>query len=592
MSKLTTPQLEAVNHDGHLLIVAGPGSGKTSTSIAKARRILRDPDRSLVMVTFTKEAAEEMRKRLLTALSAANLRAPDESRVLIGTFHSIALRHLKRDGLTKKLLGPQAQDFLYRDAAFACNVDKDDWADVQKGFEQVMYAADPDSVDVSSLTHRVVAHYRKLVAATGNIDLYTVMRDVALRATDGSLAPLPYTDMLVDEGQDTDGLQRMWIFAHARAGCRVTIVGDDDQSIYEWRNALGYEGMKSFLDTFQARRIELGDNFRCRSEVLTPAVTLISRNQKRLVKHLVAKRASGGCMAAFMAGAKQNEMVGDLMEALPEKHTNAAVLARTNRSLDALEIVLRGRGISYTRLGKSIWEQSAIAGYLGLLQTLLDGSPAGMLSVLQLRNIDPSTRHELLDVHRGNVASFLDGTVPDLGSATAADKSTLQAIAKDLSYWRRQLRAGGSHAGGSVREVVLEVAQVYGSWTRNDHHKYLLSLCSEILANRLKGTLSARLQTVQRKQRDEAAKITLMTMHGAKGLEFETVHIIDANKVEDGSTLLHPEAERRLMYVAMTRAKNCAVLWVSSTAHTNIAEADLQVRANWKELLASVSASG
>lgn len=587
-TNLTPQQQEAVLHDGHLLIVAGPGSGKTSTSVAKATRILQDAKRSLVMVTFTREAAEEMRKRLLKSLTDAGMRPPTEDRLVVATFHSIAIRHLKRHGLTMKVLSPAAQGALYRDALFAAEVDKDAWGDVQKEFEKVMYSLDQETVDVMPITRDVVSRYRQLLKATGQIDLYTVMRDCALRAHDGRMPTLSFTDMLVDEGQDTDELQRLWIFAHARAGCRVTIVGDDDQSIYEWRNALGFEGMRSFLETFRAHRIELGDNFRCRAEILAPAALLISNNQQRLGKRLVARRGRGGLICAFRSASsdEQNKLLADLIEAEPDRHANTAVLARTNRSLDLLEIVLRTRGIAYTRLGKSIWDQPVIAGYLGLLQALLDGNPSGLLPVLQMRKVSHEVRSDLLIALGGDASSYLDGTVPDLDSLTGSDKATLRELAKTFSYWRRQLR------GGAVREVILDSGEQYAGWTTQKPAKTLLDLCSRILAD-LRGALSARLLLVSRKDREAAgAPIVLMTMHGAKGLEFETVHIIDANKNDDGSEIVRPEAERRLMYVAYTRAKNCCVIWHSGEAHPTIGESQVVLQKTREDLFQSVRSSG
>jgi DNA helicase-2/ATP-dependent DNA helicase PcrA len=583
-ANLTPQQQEAVVYDGHLLIVAGPGSGKTSTSVAKATRILKDAKRSLVMVTFTKEAAEEMRKRLLKSIAEAGMRSPNEERLVVATFHSIAIRHLKRHGLKTKVLSPAAQGALYRDAVITAGVAKDEWGDVQKEFEKVMYSVDQDKVEVKAITMKVVARYRQLLKATGQIDLYTVMRDCALRAHDGSMPPLPFTDMLVDEGQDTDDLQRLWIFAHARAGCRVTIVGDDDQSIYEWRNALGFEGMRSFLDTFRAHRIELGDNFRCRAEILAPAALLIGHNKQRLGKKLLARRGRGGAIAAFRAssGDEQTSLLADLIEAAPQHHEDVAVLARTNRSLDMLEIVLRMRGIAYTRLGKSIWEQPVIAGFLGLLQTLLDGNPSGLLPVLQMRNVSHEVRADLLVSLGGDVSSYLDGTIPELDSLDSTDKSTLRELAKVFSYWRRQLRAG------AVREVILDAGDQYAGWTTQKPAKKLVELCSRILAD-LRGTLSARLMVVSRKDRDtDQAPIVLMTMHGAKGLEFQTVHIIDASKNDDGAEVVRPEAERRLMYVAYTRAKNCCVVWHSGEGHSTIGESQVVYQKTREDLLALV----
>ncbi|TWO71486.1 ATP-dependent helicase [Caenimonas sedimenti] len=593
MASLSPRQREAVAHDGHLLIVAGPGSGKTTTTVAKAARTLKNPARSLVMVTFTKDAAEEMRKRLVAALTRAEVRQPDESRLVVATFHSIAIRHLKRNGMRLKVLSPQQQDMIYRDAAMSADVDRDAWGDVQKEFERVMYAVAPDSVDVAPITQRVVARYRDLLRATGQTDLYTVMRDCAIGAHEGTLPPLPFTDMFVDEGQDTDDLQRLWIFAHARVGVRVTIVGDDDQSVYEWRNALGYEGMRSFLETFNAHRIELGENYRCRSEILTPAANLIQCNQRRLGKTLVAERGRGGTVAAFRTASPQNqaEALAEIIQAAPDKHSNAAILARTNRSLDLVEIMLRGNGVPYARVGRSIWEQPVIAGYVGLLQTLLTGSPPGLLPVLQLRNVSDQVRSDLLHSLRGNVGSFLDGEVPTLNSMDRADAETLGDLAKAFAYWRGQLRGAAGGAAGSVREVILEVGELYARWSRGEHAKNLLDLCSRILSD-LKGPLSGRINLVTRKERDHSqARLVLMTMHGAKGLEFETVHIVDANDTDDGSAVVRPEAERRLMYVAMTRAKNCCLVWVSGRPHPSVAEAQLVYKRTRDELVQLVRAS-
>lgn len=543
------------------------------------------------MVTFTKDAAEEMRKRLIASLSQAGMRPPGDERLIVATFHSIAIRHLFKHRPKFRVLSPQAQDVIYRDAAAGAGVDRDSWGDVQKQFERYMYAVDRSQVVMDSETTDVIRRYERLVHGTGQVDLFTVMRDCALYVADGTIPPLRYTDMLVDEGQDTDDLQRLWIFSHAKAGCRVTIVGDDDQSIYEWRNALGYEGMRSFLETFHAHRIELGDNFRCRSEILAPAALLIGQNRQRLGKHLVARRGRGGALAGFRAAGcdDQNESLARLIAQTREQHAKAAVLARTNRSLDPLELVLRGEGIEYVRAGKSIWQTPVIAGYLALLQTLIDGSPTGLLTVLQVRGVSDSVRSDLLLALRGNVSSLLDGQIPSLENLDATDKATLKAVASDCSYWRRQLRA--SHLGGSVREVILEVGQEYARWSKGLSAAKLVDLCSRILAD-LTGTLSSRLMFVTRKNRDiSAAPLVLMTMHGAKGLEFETVHVIDASKTDDGSDVVNPEAERRLMYVALTRAKNCCVVWFSGEIHPAVKEAQIPQCRTAAELLSLVRAA-
>lgn len=590
---LTPQQREAVSHDGHLLIVAGPGSGKTSTSVARANRILRDPARSIIMVTFTRDAADEMRRRLGVAFSRAKLRVPGEDRLLIGTFHSIAIRHLKRHNRCGRVLSPGQQDALYHEAAVTAGVDKTEWSEVQQEFERIMYTVDQAAAEVGSKARAVFERYQRLVKATGYMDLYTVMRECAINADEGSLPPLPYTDMLVDEGQDTDALQRLWIFAHASAGTRVAVVGDDDQSVYEFRNALGYEGMRSFLDAFRAHRVELADNFRCRQEILASASVLIARNEKRLGKNLVARRGPGGGIWRFQApsATSQNELLAQLIKATPEAHQEAAVLARTNRSLDMLEIVLRGCEIEYCRVGRSIWQQPVVAGYVGLLRTLVDGTSAGLLPTLQAREVSPDARAAVVMAMGADSCAFLDGTLPASMKVDAEDAEVLREVAKDCGYWRGQLRARAGGLGGSVREVVLEAATQYGAWIKgSEFHRNLLDLCGRILSD-LKGPLSARLAVIDRKPRDASAHLTLMTMHGAKGLEFETVHVIDANRPDDVSAVTRPDAERRLMYVALTRAKNCCVVWHAAVPHPTVLEADIELQPVEADLIEAVAST-
>lgn len=583
----TQQQQQVIDHDGHLLVVAGPGSGKTTTSVAKAQRILSDPARSLIMVTFTKEGAEEMRRRLDKAQTDAGHRPYPEDKLIIATFHSITIRHLHRHTPRRKVLSPMQQGVLLTDAIKSLGLTSEEEMQARQMFESYMYATDRSKLDLPGYVMEIIGIYLSRLQASGQTDLYHIMRDCAMKVDDGSIPPMPYTDMLVDEGQDTDDLQRMWIFAHAREGCNVTIVGDDDQSIYEWRQALGYQGMKSFMDTFSARRIELGDNFRCRSEILTHAVTLVERNKARLGKTLVAQRGNGGGITSIRTASSlfQANYLAKLIVATPEQHQNAAVLSRRNLSLDQLEIELRGEGIPYTRVGKSIWDNANVSGYISFLQTLLDSNPIGVLGVLSRLKMDEKLKTELLTAMQGDASSLLDGKIPEVNSMTPFDKKTLEDFTKNSRYWRTQLRTG------SVLEVIIEVGSVYASWMKSPKTASLIELCAKVLSG-MKGTLSARLRFLTEKNRDiSAAKLVLMTMHGSKGLEFGTVHIIDANK-DDASTVVPSfEAERRLMYVAITRAKNCCIAWYSGVPHQTIIEAEIPTANSYEDLVEMVQHS-
>jgi DNA helicase II / ATP-dependent DNA helicase PcrA len=588
----TPQQQQAIDHDGHLLIVAGPGSGKTTTSVAKAMRILADPNRRLIMVTFTKEGAVEMRRRLDAAQQKAGGRPFSEERLIISTFHSIAIKHLFRHTPRQKVLSPAQQNILLNDAIGAFIPPGEEQKLARQMFESYMYAVDRSSLALPEAVMRVIERYSTRLRDSGHTDLYSIMRDCALRVHSGSIPPLPFTDLLVDEGQDTDDLQKHWIFAHARAGCNVTIVGDDDQSIYEWRQALGYAGMKSFLDTFRAKRIELGDNFRCRSEILSHAVTLVGLNKSRLDKTLVARRGKGGSIGAYNTASAERQAfeLAGLVSSTAQQHQNAVVLARKNRSLDLLELELRANGVEYMRVGKSIWDNPNIVGYLSFLQTLLDNSPVGVLGVLQYHGISEDLKAELLRSMDGNASSFLDGEVPNLDHATAADQKSLQGLANSCAYWRKQLRASHTGLSGSVREVILEVGALYGGWMSRQNAADLVEVCARILSD-LNGTLSSRLKFVSTRSRDiGSVPLVLMTMHGSKGLEFETVHVIDASAADSDSHVANYEAERRLMYVALTRAKNRCVVWFSGKPHTTVTEARIPVKHRFDDVKALVLA--
>jgi superfamily I DNA/RNA helicase len=532
----------------------------------------------MIMVTFTKEGAVEMRRRLDAAQEKAGGAPFGEDRLIIATFHSIAIKHLSRHVNRQRVLSPAHQNLLLNDAMFACLRDSDP-KEARQMFERYMYAVDRTQLELPQDVSRAIQRYNELLRDTGQTDLYSIMRDCALKVHAGQIPPMPFTDMLVDEGQDTDDLQKHWIFAHARAGCKVTIVGDDDQSIYEWRQALGYVGMKDFMDTFSARRIELGDNFRCRSEILFHAVTLVELNKKRLGKTLVARRGKGGSIVAYRTASAEQQAVAlaSLIGANPEKHSDAAILARQNLSLDLLEMELRARQVEYRRIGKSIWENPVIAGYLSFLQSLYDNSTVGVLSVLRYHGIEEGTKSALLREMDGHAGSFLDGAVPELPGTEAAERKKLQDLANSCAYWRNQLRPNATGTGGSVREVIIEVGDLYAMWMGKPNPAKLVNTCAGILSN-LNGTLSSRLRLVTTKSRSEDKyPLLLMTMHGSKGLEFESVHVIDASASDNDSSVVNYEAERRLMYVALTRPKNRLMVWFSGKPHATVTEARIPI---------------
>lgn len=577
----TAAQQEAIKYDGHLLIVAGPGSGKTTTFIAKAQRILTDPRRNLLMTTFTREGADEMQRRLKVAFEKAGTPMPGNGRLVISTFHSVALKHLRKHNSNIKLIGPGQQSQLLSSCIKPYAPTSEDSQAIRQDFEKYMYAIDRSGLELHPATLNVIDRYTERLASYKQTDLYTVMRDCAIQVSNGTIPPLRLTDMLVDESQDTDALQKLWIFAHARAGTNTTLVGDDDQSIYEWRNALGFAGMKDFMDTFDAKRIELGDNFRCRSEILKPAVQMVEYNNQRLDKTLVAQRGKGGYITAINGGGHSRGSsfsLASFIKHSPDHHRNTVVLARQNHSLDMVELALHENGIKYKRLGKSIWDHEFVVSYMVFLESLLSGDSAGVMGMINHWRLDAEVSDELVRAFDGNAASFLDGAVPELQKAGKDTMNRLKDLSAMCAFWRSHLRGDGKR-GGSVDLVVMGVAEAFMPLTKNPSFKHVLDLCSSYMIDtdetRPPRTLRERLRRNDSKKPEaEENVVLLMTMHGSKGLEFETVHIVDANKAEDGDGF-DIEPERRLMYVALTRAKNHCFLWYDGQPHSTIREAQI-----------------
>jgi hypothetical protein len=282
---LDAAQAEAVAADGHCLILACPGAGKTRTLAAKSARLLKAaPGARVCAVTFTREAAREIRARILQEAGEGA-----EGRVVAGTFHALCWRQL---GGSREPVAGEGERSAYA-ARAAAAVRAELQPETALAIIEACKAGSP--VPFPGLdTGRLLAAYQEILLRNGKIDF----QDLVARALEGmrrgTVAPVPATHLLVDEFQDTDESQLAWVFAHARAGAQVTAVGDDDQSIYGWRRALGHEGMERFAAHLGAKRLFLGTNYRSRPEIVEAAARLIERNRGRQAKALRSARPPGG----------------------------------------------------------------------------------------------------------------------------------------------------------------------------------------------------------------------------------------------------------------------------------------------------------
>jgi superfamily I DNA/RNA helicase len=239
--------------------------------------LIADPRAIVGAVTFSKDAAVELRDRIV-ALAGADARR----RLVAGTFHSLAFKQLRdpRGGRRDIASDGDRLGILGRVLAeLGLEWKVDEAVPVIEKIKTEFGKTEPGSVEA-----QLYDAYQDALQRNGKIDFQDMLRLAVQGMESGDIEPYAFTDLLVDEFQDTDPLQYRWVELHARAGARVTVVGDDDQSIYGFRAALGFRGMQEFASTFDAQRVVLGSNYRCRSEILSAADCVIRNNVDRIAK--------------------------------------------------------------------------------------------------------------------------------------------------------------------------------------------------------------------------------------------------------------------------------------------------------------------
>ena len=573
--QLNPAQQRAVDCDGHCLVVACPGSGKTRVITIKIGRLLKVyPDCRLLAVTFTRDSANELSRRVIQTIGEPLFRRACR----IGTFHALCIRQLRNYGKLGKVATPREQSLFVRRAAAM--------AEPGMANEEAVAIIERAKGSLDTCPEQKSALYRcysDLLASHQVSDLYDVVLDSVRLMRSGDIRPYPVRFMLVDEFQDTDPIQYEWVLLHARGGANTTVVGDDDQSIYSFRGSLGVRGMRNFVKDTGAEEITLGSNYRCRSEILSAADRLIRCNVERVEKLLVADRGHGGAILSLRQGARRDEAeaVADAVEEdaidLGDKANTLftrtvpdgrwCVLARTRRALDYVERELQIRGIQYYRSpGESFWSRAPYSIMLGLLDSLTSSQTSGldhaighalMATVSKADASDALKKlHSQLGDHFGDIR---DGAPINLEGFMANEAQVISELANLVVAWRQQIDAA------RFAMVIRGVAAWFAKFEMGEENKEIMTSAGETLC-RLRGPIQARIQAItgERNKRDvQPQGVAILTMHGAKGLEFDHVWIVatEATTIPSSKSPDHEE-ERRLMYVAMTRAKD--TLFMSS----------------------------
>jgi superfamily I DNA/RNA helicase len=541
---LTPEHRLAVEAPGHIICSAAPGSGKTRVIISRAQRLLaQSPANFITIATFTKEAALEIRQRLVNLVGKEDIK-----RVREGTFHSLCLEQLG-PGLP---LIDEVRRLEYLSAAMR-----------RSGFSVASLAEASRVVDarrMSPIGERdkdaagvIAREYQNMLQSVGVRDFTGLLLDSVRGMHAGSLKPLPATHLMVDELQDIDELQRQWIMFHAAAGQNIFGAGDDDQAIYRFRASLGYAGMQMLAANLPARIVALTRNFRSHSEILTPADTLIRRNTSRYPKPLQSHKGPGG-FVEFTRFKDEESEVAAVIEAArtqSEKHS-LCILTRTRFPLLALAMALAAKKIPFTSSLPALWEKRVVQHFLTLLRIVagIKKEHAPLDATLLYLGLQDDDHATLMGLTRDP----LTGLIKDAPkSMSVGARELLGALDGVIGEARAMLSAEPSN----IHAITTKLGAFLDKRVVNQEDARLITAACDVFAKYTSGSLTTRLYSIASTSRDRhtSDRLNLGTMHSAKGREFDRVWLLRCNADVIPAKDSDLAEERRLFYVAMTRPR-------------------------------------
>jgi len=607
LARLNPEQREAVETlDGPLLVLAGAGTGKTRVLTARFAHLLLTGSAApgaVLAVTFTNKAAREMRDRV-----GAILGRPVEG-LWLGTFHALSVRmlrrHAERAGLRPgfTILDTDDQLRVLKQVMEAGGVDQKRWpaaglmATIQRwkdrglAPESVTPAEDTDFA--AGRARALYADYQARLRALNACDFGDLLlHTVTLLQREADLLAeyhRRFRYLLVDEYQDTNTVQYLWLRLLAQGHRNICCVGDDDQSIYSWRGAEVENILRFERDFPGAKVVRLERNYRSTRPILAAASALIAQNEGRLGKTLRPGRddAEGEKVEvhALWDSEEEARMVAQRIESLrKDGHALAeiAVLTRTGAQTRAFEERLIVLGIPYRVVGGvRFYERAEIRDALAYLRLL--ASPADDLAFERIvntprRGVGDTALRAIVAHARANslplslAAEALVGTEVLKGKARPA----LATFFRDLSRWRAMLGREGHVATAAA---ILDESG-YTDMLRNDpspeapgrldNLRELVRAIADFAT--LEGFLEHVALVTENDTAAEGDRVTLMTLHAAKGLEFDTVFLPgweeglfpNQRALDEGGTK-SLEEERRLAYVGLTRARRRAVVsWAAN----------------------------
>ncbi|MDS1135702.1 ATP-dependent helicase [Nitratireductor indicus] len=599
--------------EGPVLVLAGAGTGKTRVLTTRIAHILatgRAYPSQILAVTFTNKAAREMKERIGTLVGEAV-----EGMPWLGTFHSIGVKILRRHaelaGLKSSftILDTDDQIRLIKQIIQAEGLDDKRWPARQ--FAQMI-----DGWKNKGLAPKEIAEGDARAFANGRgRELYAAYQErlKSLNAVDfGDLLCLPirifrdnpdvlaeyhrkFRYILVDEYQDTNTAQYMWLRLLAQrpksageAPLNICCVGDDDQSIYGWRGAEVDNILRFEKDFPGAKVIRLERNYRSTAHILGAASHLIAHNEGRLGKTLFTDKAQPDeakvKVHASWDSEEEARAIGEEVEALQSKRhalNDMAILVRASFQMREFEDRFVTLGVNYRVIGgPRFYERQEIRdalAYFRIVSQEADDLAFERIINVPKRGLGDASLRQVHDVARARQVPLLQAARDLAGTEEMKPKprSALRTLTENIERWQ-DLLDKTSHT--ELAETILEESGYTDMW-KNDRSPEApgrLENLKELIRSMedyesLRGFLEHVSLVMDAERHEEMDAISLMTLHSAKGLEFETVFLpgweeglFPHQRALDEGGRSGLEEERRLAYVGLTRAKKNLHLWFAS----------------------------
>ncbi len=611
MAELNAAQRAAVDHaDGPLLILAGAGSGKTRVITHRIASLIRRgvaPERVLA-VSFTNKAAEEMAERMRPLVGRPAVKA-----LWMSTFHSFGLRFVQQERKALKL----ASRFVVFDQGDALSVVKDILRELRRsgaarkldpnailarisGWKNALLASDkvPESdFEYDDVAREVYPEYEARLRAMCALD-FDDLCVVPVRMLAGSADARTrwreaFDHVLVDEFQDTSKVQLELIKLLANARGNVCVVGDDDQSIYGFRGA-EVGNILDFERHFPgAKVVKLEENYRSRASILAVANAAIAKStSRRHEKTLRAARAPGDKVRLCTCDDAEDEAklvikeIGDVLKA-GTKRGDVAVLYRSNLQARPIEEELRLAGIAYRLFGGTKFfdrrEVKDVAAYLRVLLNPSDEVSLRRVINQPPRGIGPKTVERIEEHAQQGGTSFFAAMrdVRAISGLTDGAQRSVEAFSELMTQHGQRMQRGEGIAqiarsladGAGIKAHLMDAAEGgEGGAIRWGNIEHLFGWLEKLEREKAgeKGAVRSFLERVTlgstSDNEEPTDAVTLSTLHGAKGLEFDVVFLIGCvegqlphsrttdPKVSE-AVVADVEEERRLFYVGVTRAR-------------------------------------